>query len=463
MKWVKVISVITLCITMIVMIQLSTTQSQSGYTVREIMNRVWDRANHRLLSTPNLTAQSITATEVEIWNDVFDPVNNKVKMSGSVQVYETSESLPAPCVAGDVAVVSTTLTSTLCNTSGDGWDTVSGNGTTSTQPVTTGIITDATSIRSVNKAVTTLSTNGELDQVSVVMLLPPSTGLTVSLKSAALSVGGEYTAMIDNDTNGIVTLLANGSDTLNNGVSPIPIQGRGSRLDILRTSSTNWDVEIRTGTPTGTVNFSSATGLNVPVQVSPTPTIAGDIRYDSTKKRFVVGTNGMTLALVGNFGILSGGDINNSSSGSGSDYIHSLSFTIPTLQLYTNTLIEACVMYRLVTGTSAPALIPKFKIAGTTFATVNAITIGNNIASRTAVLCYNTLVLADPGAAVNTFTGIQVDPENISDANSASTSTQPITAATNGTLALTFTTQWGSVGTGVNTAEQLGAWIRINK
>jgi hypothetical protein len=56
--------------------------AQSLQTVRTILNNVWDRANHRLMTTPGAGAQGAFETEVTIFNDVWDNAQNMLRVSG---------------------------------------------------------------------------------------------------------------------------------------------------------------------------------------------------------------------------------------------------------------------------------------------------------------------------------------------------------------------------------------------
>lgn len=58
--------------------------AQMALSAREIYNKVWDSANHRLLTTTNAGAQNpFFGTEAEVLNDVYDAQNNLLRVSGS--------------------------------------------------------------------------------------------------------------------------------------------------------------------------------------------------------------------------------------------------------------------------------------------------------------------------------------------------------------------------------------------
>jgi hypothetical protein len=55
--------------------------SQQLLSVREVLNRVWDKVNHRLMTTPWVGAQQVFETETTILNDVWDSASNMLRVS----------------------------------------------------------------------------------------------------------------------------------------------------------------------------------------------------------------------------------------------------------------------------------------------------------------------------------------------------------------------------------------------
>lgn len=80
MKASKVLGVLALTIIVFLSIQLNV-MSQQLLTVREVFNRVWDKANSRLMTTPWAGAQGTFETETTILNNVYDSTHMMLRVS----------------------------------------------------------------------------------------------------------------------------------------------------------------------------------------------------------------------------------------------------------------------------------------------------------------------------------------------------------------------------------------------
>jgi hypothetical protein len=386
-----------------------TSQSQTSLTYREILNRVWDRTNHRLLATPQVTAQTGTfGTETEIWNDVFDTVNNKVRMSGAVPIYDSTETLPTPCVTGDIAGVPGTASLFTCD-SNTVWQ-VLVQGSSSGTVQTTGIRTSATDILSSKPAVRLVSGNVALDIDNVLCIDPGTTGSAVTLPSAATATAGEYWIYICTDVTGTVTLIPNGTDKINGVNTSQSITGLHSyfHVKLLQSAATEWLVAK-------SVN-DTLLGPNLPSCIQ------------------------------------SGGDVNNASSGSGSYFNHSLSCTVPTALMTAKAYLDVCHAFTLVTGSTAPTIQFQLRAGSVQIAESPTLAPGNNVTANTITVCFTVLFDAAQSASTNTFSQV-TGWTNIK--------VQPVAVATNADVAFTVGTKWSGAGTGTQTATQRFTTYRI--
>lgn len=145
------------------------------------------------------------------------------------------------------------------------------------------------------------------------------------------------------------------------------------------------------------------------------------------------------------------GSTNNSNSGSGADVNHDKTYTIPANWLTSGRAIRVTAAFKITTGSAAPTLIHKFKMGATTVAGHSAITPANNLANDNYLLQWILQATAAPGSSANTTTSIIVTTNSLGSLLNTNTTDQPVTLATNGTLAVTIATQWSAAGTGTNT------------
>ncbi len=147
-----------------------------------------------------------------------------------------------------------------------------------------------------------------------------------------------------------------------------------------------------------------------------------------------------------------GGDANNSSSGSGAFHDHSLTYTVPANFLTANKLLRVTVGLSVTTGSSVPTLTTRLKLGSTAVYQQNGT--GIPAASSTGMnlaLAFYIQGTAVVGASAPVYSSVINGPNGINAAGNYSSVAQPVNLATNGTLVITFGTQWGSAGTGTNT------------
>lgn len=161
------------------------------------------------------------------------------------------------------------------------------------------------------------------------------------------------------------------------------------------------------------------------------------------------------LPAIGALSVQNTGSTNNSSSGSGADVNHSLTFSIPANFLTLGKCLRITNSFRITTGSAAPNLLHKLKAGATTIGATSAQAPANNIANDSFAIQWLIQALAAPGASANVDTSLISFPgAAVSTVNSSSTD-QPVALATNGALTLTISTQWSAAGTGTNTIQQM--------
>lgn len=153
--------------------------------------------------------------------------------------------------------------------------------------------------------------------------------------------------------------------------------------------------------------------------------------------------------------VQTGGDTNNSGSGSGSDYDHSLTYTIPANYLASGKALRVTIGVRVTTGSVAPTFLPRLKAGATViYEPPGTFTPPASVSARAGAIEFIIAGTTTPGASapVECFARSNT---NISFGGVITNNiTTPVNLATNGDLTLTFSTQWGSAGTGTNTITQ---------
>lgn len=115
----KMLYVLMLTVIAFLGIHVSITAQQLA-TLRTIFNNVWDRGNHRLMTTPGVGAQGSLETETTILNDVWDNANNMLRVSGGGAGGGDVSSNTATSVDSEVAMFSGTAGKTIKRATGTG-------------------------------------------------------------------------------------------------------------------------------------------------------------------------------------------------------------------------------------------------------------------------------------------------------------------------------------------------------
>ncbi len=178
----------------------------------------------------------------------------------------------------------------------------------------------------------------------------------------------------------------------------------------------------------------------------------GEVFVDTTNRRLVV-QDGLT---AGGFpapvmlSVQNGGNTNNSASGSGVDFDHNLTFTIPANFMIAKRVFRVTAHFRLTTGSAPPNLIHKIKLGSITIGASATLTPG---ASMTNVQpCFQWVFQSTqaPGAAANVECAAIVTPNAVG-LTGPSMTVMPVAIATNAAQVLKMSTQWSAVGTGTTT------------
>jgi hypothetical protein len=168
---------------------------------------------------------------------------------------------------------------------------------------------------------------------------------------------------------------------------------------------------------------------------APTEWVARTVSYG-----LCIGTNGST---------------NTSSSGSGADIAFTLACTTTPKEHKAGTVVDACALITVTTGTSAPQAILKLKSgsAGTTTLVSQAPFLPANSSTTNGWVCFKSLIKDAPGASVPTYSSFVTYPSATAEARDSNATAALTNLTTNGNLAWTVTWQWVTAGTGTNTAK----------
>jgi hypothetical protein len=170
-----------------------------------------------------------------------------------------------------------------------------------------------------------------------------------------------------------------------------------------------------------------------------------------------ISDTGATKTVGGIVSVQNGGDTNNSSSGSGSFYDHSLTYEIPANFIASNRAIRVTIMLSVTTGSAAPTLLHRLKLGSTVVALENSVsTPANNETGMNAAISFLILGTAAAGAAANVITMPEATINAFNGTIITSETAQPVSLATNGALVITYGSQWSTAGTGTNTITQNG-------
>jgi hypothetical protein len=144
------------------------------------------------------------------------------------------------------------------------------------------------------------------------------------------------------------------------------------------------------------------------------------------------------------------GDTNTSASGAGTDRPYTLACPITPLMFEAKTVIDACALLSVATGTTAPSLQIKLKACTVqgcasgvvTNLVVPAANAGPPNKNLNGWICMKTVVRAGPSASTPTDSSFVTYPGAVAFEQDSNTIPQPLPLNTSVTQYWTFTSQW---------------------
>lgn len=144
------------------------------------------------------------------------------------------------------------------------------------------------------------------------------------------------------------------------------------------------------------------------------------------------------------------GDANSSSTGSGADYDHNLTYTVPANFLRQGRAVRVTAHFRFTTGTTAPNILLKLKAGTTELASAGPMPPTASQTNDQFAVAFILQALDGPGASANIEAAVLGSTNGVN-ATVSSKTDMPSALATNGAITLKIATQWASVGVGTNT------------
>lgn len=442
-------------------------------TDKEIFNNVWDRVNNRLMGAPWAGAQGSFETVQAILNNVWDRANNRLRMSQDAEYTEAT--IPASCEDGTRIRVTDSQTAGCSEQACENQQYVCiGSGSTDSGfSLGTGIVLNSTSILAIKPNTVTSSQNVDLCDNWENNAQTGTTGIAYNLPALTdTSCSRRFEIFVESGA-GQVTINPNGTDKINTLNTSQSFSGEKVGYAFISNRGTYWFLLTTKSVPTGgfaglelantftqlqtlnagldviggAVDIDATTHINLPLVASPTPTVDGRCAWNTTTHKWTCGHAG--VATVTTSQVLcraTGTSVNDSGSGSGSDFNHTVTCSIPASSLYAGDTLSVRIMGKLSTGATGTTILAGLKQSTTTdiIRTTGAST-GNNVAGNYWFLDFVLRVSANPGASVavtgyagNILVGMR-DTFN-------SSQTGSVNLATNATLTLTPFTRWSAAG-----------------
>ncbi len=148
--------------------------------------------------------------------------------------------------------------------------------------------------------------------------------------------------------------------------------------------------------------------------------------------------------------IQNSGDINDSSSGSGLDHDHSLTFSVPANFLASGRALRVTAHYRLATGSAPPQISHKIKLGSAIIGQAGANSPAANQSNTQTSISWLFQAIAAPSASSGIECALLTVPSGVGGMINNSLTPMPVNVSTNAALALKVSTVWASAGTGVN-------------
>lgn len=215
MKMSRVIGVLALSVIVFLSLHVHVL-SQQLLSVREVFNKVWDKANSRLMTTPWAGAQQPFETETTILNNVYDSANLMLRVSGGGAGSGDVSSNTASSVDSEMVLFSGTGGKTVKRGVGTGYVFVT-DGVVSTVAGVEGFLLDGQS-QQTGTAYTVLAS----DESKMILFLNSSPIAVTLPDTEDVGFGEGATFMFRNIGTGLVTVTPVGATI--NGSSSMTIR-----------------------------------------------------------------------------------------------------------------------------------------------------------------------------------------------------------------------------------------------
>jgi len=160
-------------------------------------------------------------------------------------------------------------------------------------------------------------------------------------------------------------------------------------------------------------------------------------------------TNGGFPAPVA-LSVQSGGNTNNSSSGSGSFFNHTPTVTIPANFMIAARAFRVTAHFQITSGSAPPTLTFRLSLGSTAIFLGAGLASGVNMTNVQVALQWIFQATAAPSGSSNVQCAAIVQPNGVG-TTPVNTAAMPVAVATNASQPLTIATQWTTAGTGTNT------------
>lgn len=391
-------------------------------SVKIILNRFWDRAQGKLQTTP-VEAQGVLENEIVIWNSIC--IRDGAGKCIGLNIEGSGEGGGA-IVANDLLDMND-VDYPPENNDVWTWDIALGLYVPKPLPAglnSTGLRVSATEVETYRDKVTALSGNITLDLHNVIYWSKEgNNNATASLPDAAdTAKPGKYTLIVADTGTGLAIVSPTASNTINGSSVAWPgITGKGSIYEAERESTTGWSLKQWSALPVGD--------------------LAGGLCR---------GVNGSTNVATVNPGVAQD---------------HTLTCSIPARTFQEGSMIEACSIFVVITGSTAPTLSWALRLNDTYIdgpPISSPITLANNIARRAITFCTTIIAAAAPGSAVTLYSAPTAGSSTALNSATDTNWRDLQVVATDAVLLLKWSTLWPTAGAGTNanTVQQAAMFVK---
>lgn len=148
--------------------------------------------------------------------------------------------------------------------------------------------------------------------------------------------------------------------------------------------------------------------------------------------------------------VQNGGDVNDSSSGSGVDHDHTLTYSAPANFVSSGRALRITAAMRLTTGAAPPNLTIKLKLGATTVSACAPIAPFPSLSNQQLALSWIVQAIAPPSAASAVECAVLASSGSVNSSASQNIVAMPASVATNSVLQIKLASMWSAAGTGIN-------------